>query len=181
MAMSVPSANRTLVLKLVVVAIGMFGFGFALAPMYAKLCELTGLNNLQTAEPTALNTQVDRSRIITVQFDANLRNELPWSFRPLTKSLQVHPGQLVHVVYEVTNASDRDVFGQAIPSYGPQVAGRYFKKLECFCFTRQELKANETRQMPVVFVVEPGLPADVHTITLSYTFFRVEGAGAKPG
>jgi len=152
-----------------------------LAPMYSKLCELTGLNNLQTRDAGALNTQIDRSRTITVQFDANLRNELPWSFRPLTKSMQVHPGELVHVVYEVKNASDRGVFGQAVPSYGPQVAGRYFKKLECFCFTRQELKPNETREMPVVFVVEPGLPPDVHTITLSYTFFRVEGAGAKPG
>ena len=179
--MSAGSANRTLVFKLVVVAIGMFGFGFALAPMYTKLCELTGLNNLQAQDPGVLNTQIDRTRTITVQFDANLRNELPWSFRPLTNSLQVHPGQLVRVVYEIKNASDRDLFGQAIPSYGPQVAGRYFKKLECFCFTRQELKPNETRQMPVVFVVEPGLPEDVHTITLSYTFFQVEGAGAKPG
>ena len=179
--MSAGSANRALVVKLVVVAIGMFGFGFALAPIYSKLCELTGVNNLQTRDAGALNTQVDRSRTITVQFDANLRNELPWTFRPLTKSMQVHPGELVHVVYEVKNASDRGAFGQAIPSYGPQVAGRYFKKLECFCFTRQELKPNETREMPVVFVVEPGLPQDVHTITLSYTFFRVDGAGAKPG
>jgi len=179
--MSARSANRRLVVKLIVVAIGMFGFGFALAPMYTKLCELTGLNNLQTSDAASLITQVDRSRTITVQFDANLRNELPWSFRPLTKSMQVHPGQLVNVVYEVKNASDSDLFGQAIPSYGPQVAGSYFKKLECFCFTRQELKPNETRQMPVVFVVEAGLPADVHTITLSYTFFRVEGAGPKPG
>ena len=179
--MSAPSKNRVLVTKLVVVAIVMFGFGFALAPMYTKLCELAGINNLQASDAPAVNTQVDSSRTITVQFDANLRNDLPWSFRPLTKSVQVHPGQLVHVVFEVTNASDRDVFGQAIPSYGPQVAGRYFKKLECFCFTRQELKPNETRQMPVVFVVESGLPADVHTITLSYTFFQVEGAGAKPG
>jgi len=179
--MSVQAMNRKLVVKLVVVAVGMFGFGFALAPMYTKLCELTGVNNLQSSDVAAANSQVDSSRTITVQFDANLRNELPWSFRPLTKSVQVHPGQLVHVVYEVKNDSDRDVFAQAIPSYGPQVAGRYFKKMECFCFTRQELKPNETRQMPVVFVVEAGLPADVHTITLSYTFFRVEGAGAKPG
>jgi cytochrome c oxidase assembly protein subunit 11 len=179
--MSTPANNRSLVIKLSVVALGMFCFGFALAPMYTKLCELTGLNNLQTSDASARNTQVDESRTITVQFDANLRDDLPWSFRPLTKSVQVHPGQLVHVVYEVSNGSDRGIYGQAIPSYGPQVAGRYFKKLECFCFTRQELKANETRQMPVVFVVEPGLPADVHTITLSYTFFQVEGAGPKPG
>jgi cytochrome c oxidase assembly protein subunit 11 len=116
-----------------------------------------------------------------VQFDANLRNELPWSFRPLTKSMQVHPGELVHVVYEVKNASDRGVFGQAVPSYGPQVAGRYFKKLECFCFTRQELKPNETREMPVVFVVEPGLPADVHTITFPTPSFGWRVPARSPG
>jgi len=179
--MSKSAANKRLVTKLAVVAIGMFGFGFALVPMYSKICELTGFNNLQTSDAAARNGQIDQSRTITVQFDANLRNELPWTFRPLTQSVQVHPGQLVQVVYEVKNASDRDVFGQAVPSYGPQVAGRYFKKLECFCFTRQQLKPNETRQMPVVFVVERELPADVHTITLSYTFFEVEGAGARPG
>jgi cytochrome c oxidase assembly protein subunit 11 len=179
--MSAQAVNRRLMVKLLVVAVAMFGFGFALAPMYTKLCALAGVNNLQSSDASAANSQVDLSRTITVQFDANLRNELPWTFRPLTKSVQVHPGELVHVVYEVKNDSDRGAFGQAIPSYGPQAAGRYFKKLECFCFARQELKPNETRQMPVVFVVEAGLPADVHTITLSYTFFRVEGAGAKPG
>jgi cytochrome c oxidase assembly protein subunit 11 len=179
--MSERASNKSLVIKLVVVAVGMFGFGFALAPMYSALCNLTGLNNLQSSDASALNSQVDNSRTITVQFDANLRNDLPWQFRPLTQQIKVHPGQLTHVVYEVKNTSNRDVFGQAVPSYGPQVAGRYFKKLECFCFTRQELKPNETREMPVVFVIEPDLPSDVHTITLSYTFFAVEGAGAKPG
>jgi cytochrome c oxidase assembly protein subunit 11 len=174
-------SNRKLVVKLAVIAAAMFGFGFALVPIYNTLCELTGINNLQAADTTPHNSQVDKSRTITVQFDANLRNDLPWSFRPLTKSMQVHPGQLVHVVYEVTNSSDKAVFGQAIPSFGPQVAGRYFKKMDCFCFTRQQLNPNESREMPVVFVIEPDLPRDVHTITLSYTFFKVEGAGAKAG
>jgi len=179
--MSKASANRVLMLKLVVVAVGMFGFGFALAPFYGKLCEAVGLNRIQSADALPRNTQVDQTRLVTLQFDANLRNDLPWSFRPLTKSVQVHPGQLVHVLYEVKNASDQPVFGQAIPSYGPQLAAQYVKKLECFCFTRQELRPRETRQMPVVFFIERSLPKDVGTVTLSYTFFMVEGAGPAPG
>jgi len=181
MAMSNTSANRTLLWKLSLVALGMFAFGFALAPFYSKICEVIGLNQIQTRDAVAANTQVDATRSVQLQFDANLRNELPWTFKPLTPVLSVHPGQLVHVVYEVTNSSQQSVFGQAVPSYAPQLAARYFKKLDCFCFTRQELKPGETRQMPVVFVVDSSLPADVHTITLSYTFFQVEGAGPKPG
>ena len=179
--MSRASANRTLMLKLIVVAVGMFGFGFALAPFYAKLCEAVGLNRIRAADAVPGNTRVDPTRLVTLRFDANLRNDLPWSFQPLTKSVQVHPGQLVHVLYEVKNASDRPVLGQAIPSYGPQLAARYVKKLDCFCFTRQELKPHETRQMPVVFLIEPGLPADVNTVTLSYTFFKIDGAGPRSG
>jgi cytochrome c oxidase assembly protein subunit 11 len=179
--MNTASANRTLMLKLIVVAVGMFGFGFALAPFYNKLCEAVGLNRIQAADVVPSNTQVDRTRLVTLRFDANLRNDLPWTFQPLTKSVQVHPGQLVHVLYEVKNTSDRPVLGQAIPSYGPQLAAQYVKKLECFCFAQQELKPHETRQMPVVFLIEPSLPADVSTVTLSYTFFKVEGAGAASG
>lgn len=175
------SANRTLMLRLVVVAIGMFGFGFALAPFYTKLCEAVGLNRIQAADVVPDNTQVDRSRLVTLRFDANLRNDLPWSFEPLTKTVQVHPGELVHVLYEVKNASDQSILGQAIPSYGPPLAARYVKKLDCFCFTQQALKPHETRQMPVVFLLEADLPADVHTVILSYTFFKVDGAGPRPG
>jgi cytochrome c oxidase assembly protein subunit 11 len=168
-------------LKLIVVAVGMFGFGFALAPFYNKLCDAVGLNRIQAPDTVPGNTQVDRTRLVTLRFDANLRNDLPWTFQPLTKSIRVHPGQLVHVVYEVSNASDRPVLGQAIPSYGPRLAAQYVKKLDCFCFTRQELKPHETRQMPVAFLIEPSLPVDVSTVTLSYTFFRVEGAGSTSG
>jgi len=181
MGMSQASANRTLLLKLIAVAVGMFAFGFALAPFYAKLCEAVGLNQIQSADVVAGNTQVDRDRLVTLQFDANLRDDLPWSFRPLTRSIQAHPGELVQVVYEVKNGSDQPVLGQAVPSYGPQLAVRYVKKLECFCFTRQELKPHETRQMLVVFLIGPDLPADVNTVTLSYTFFKIEGAGGKSG
>jgi len=175
------AANRVLLVKLIVVAIGMFGFGFALAPFYNKLCEAVGLNRIQAADAVPANTQIDQTRLVTLQFDANLRNDLPWTFEPLTKSVQVHPGELVHVLYQVKNSSDRPVLGQAVPSYGPQLAARYVKKLDCFCFTQQAFKPYETRQMPVVFVIEPGLPADVNTVTLSYTFFKIEGAEPKPG
>ncbi len=181
MAMSSASANRALLKKLLVIALGMFGFGFALVPFYNKLCEVAGLNQIQKADAGPANGQVDASRTVMLELDANLRDQLPWSFRPLTRRMQVHPGELVQVVYEVRNSSDQPVFGQAVPSYAPQLAGRYFKKMDCFCFTRQELKPRETRQMPVVLVIEPSLPADVTTVTLSYTFFKVEGAGPKPG
>jgi cytochrome c oxidase assembly protein subunit 11 len=175
------AANRSLLKKLSIVAVAMFGFGYALIPFYNKLCEVAGLNQIQRADAAPANSQVDTSRTVTLKFDANLRDHLPWSFKPLTRSVQVHPGELIHVVYEVKNSSDQAVFGQAIPSYGPQLAGQYVKKLDCFCFTRQELKANETREMPVVLVIDPALPSDVTTVTLSYTFFKVAGAGPKPG
>ncbi|MCW5625297.1 MAG: cytochrome c oxidase assembly protein, partial [Burkholderiales bacterium] len=145
---------------------------------YKKICEVTGINNLQVADKatsTNTNTQVDTSRTITLEFDANTRNELPWEFRPVESSIKVHPGQLVQIAYEVHNRSEQMVSGQAIPSYGPRLAERYFRKLDCFCFAKQDLRAGETRQMPVVFVIQPDLPDDVNTITLSYTFFRIEG------
>jgi cytochrome c oxidase assembly protein subunit 11 len=166
-------ANRATLAKLAVVAAVMFGFGFAMVPLYKKFCEAAGVYYLQRPDQVR-NTQVDESRTLTVQFDANTR-DLPWQFRALTPSVQVHPGQMVQVVFEVKNASDTPIVGQAVPSYGPQLAARYVKKIECFCFARQEVKAGETRQMPVQFVVDPRLPAEVKTITLSYTFFELPG------
>ena len=169
--------NRRMLVKLATFAVVMFGFGFALVPFYKAICEATGITNL--LQPDApLNTQVDTSRWVTVEFDANTRG-LPWSFKPQQRSVQVRPGELVQVVYEVRNQSDSAIVGQAIPSYGPKVAGAYFRKMECFCFTKQELAANETRQMPVVFVVDPALPKEVGTVTLSYTFFQLDGATPK--
>jgi cytochrome c oxidase assembly protein subunit 11 len=167
-------SNRTTLIKLAVIAGVMFCFGFAMVPLYKKYCEATGAYNLQRPDQVR-NTQVDENRTLTVQFDANARN-LPWEFRPLTPSVQVHPGQMVQVVFEVTNGSDAPLVGQAVPSYGPQLAAQYVKKIECFCFARQEVKARETRRMPVQFVVDPRLPAEVRTITLSYTFFELPGA-----
>jgi cytochrome c oxidase assembly protein subunit 11 len=168
--------NRSMLIKLLIVTVGMFGFGYALVPLYKLICEVTGIYDVEKASALPANTQIDRSRLVTLEFDANIRSELPWQFRPLQTSVKAHPGELVQVIYEVRNRSDHAVAGQAIPSYGPQVAAKYFRKLDCFCFATQSFAAGEVRQMPVVFVIEQGLPRDVNTVTLSYTFFKVEGA-----
>jgi cytochrome c oxidase assembly protein subunit 11 len=170
-------ANRRLFAKLLVIACGMFGFGFALVPFYEKICEVTGIRNVFQPDRLPANTQVDAARTVTIEFDANTHG-LAWTFKPLQRSVRIHPGELTTVAYEVRNPLDRPVTGQAVPSYGPQAAAQYFKKMECFCFTQQTLAAGEVREMPVVFVVDPRLPQDVRTITLSYTFFEVAGRGA---
>ncbi|MEP7184020.1 MAG: cytochrome c oxidase assembly protein [Betaproteobacteria bacterium] len=165
--------NRTLLLKLGVVVIAMFGFGYALVPFYEKICEVTGLRDIDKAD-AVVNTQVDASRVVRIEFDTNV-HDMPWKFRALQATSDIHPGAITQVMFEVVNTSDHPVTGQAIPSYGPREASRYFRKLDCFCFARQTLAAGERRQMPVVFVVDPQVPKDLSTITLSYTFFKVEG------
>ncbi|MBI1964859.1 MAG: cytochrome c oxidase assembly protein [Betaproteobacteria bacterium] len=172
--------NQQTLVKLLLVAVLMFGFGFAMVPFYRALCDALGLNSVVKPDAVA-NTQVDAGRLLTVEFDTNLRSDLPWTFTAVEKSVRIHPGALTQVTFEIRNRSDRPVTGQAIPSFGPQLAGRYFKKLDCFCFTQQTLAPGEARRMPVVFVVEPGLPQDVNTVTLSYTFFEVEGKNGKDG
>jgi cytochrome c oxidase assembly protein subunit 11 len=172
-------SNLALVKRLAVVVIGMFAFGYALVPFYEQICRATGLRNI--AQPDVVkNTQVDASRSIRIEFDSNLRN-LPWTFKPLEPVVNVHPGEIRQVIYEVVNTTGRPITGQAIPSYGPQHAARYFQKLDCFCFAKQTLQPGEVRKMPVVFVVDPSAPADLATITLSYTFFEVEGASVGAG
>lgn len=171
-------SNLLTMRKLLIVALAMFGF--ALVPFYQKICEVTGINSVIKAD-VVTNTQVEAARLVTIEFDSNLRSNLPWTFRPLQTNVRIHPGELTTVIYEIKNNSDRAVTGQAIPSYGPQVAGRYFKKLDCFCFTQQTLQPGEARQMPVQFVIERNLPQDVNTITLSDTFFEVEGTVKKAG
>jgi len=178
-AAALTQANRRLLAKLLVIAAGMFGFGFALVPFYETICEVTGIRNVFQPDMVA-NTQVDTARLISIEFDANTQR-LPWTFRPLDGSVSVHPGALTQVVYEVRNTLDRPVTGQAVPSYTPAVAGQYFKKLECFCFRQQTLAPGEVRRMPVVFVVDPAVPADVRSITLSYTFFEVTGGEGRRG
>ncbi|HKR39729.1 MAG TPA: cytochrome c oxidase assembly protein [Paraburkholderia sp.] len=173
--------NRSMLIKLVVVALLMFGFGFALVPMYRAICQVTGINNLVQRDATereARNTQVDMTRTISVEFDANARGLL--GFKPEQTSLDVHPGEVMTVMYDISNNEGRTIDAQAIPSYAPKQATEYFRKIECFCFTQQTLKANETKRMPVVFVIDPKLPKDVKTITLSYTFFELNKPAVPP-
>jgi cytochrome c oxidase assembly protein subunit 11 len=166
--------------KLTVVVGLMFGFGYALVPMYNAICNALGINNLARSELLTnghngekVNTQVDPSRTITIEFDTNARG--PWDFKPAVRSLDVHPGQLTTVMYEFKNTQNRTMAAQAIPSYAPKQAMAHFNKLECFCFNEYTLKPGESKQWPVVFVVDSKLPKDVRTITLSYTFFEVGG------
>jgi cytochrome c oxidase assembly protein subunit 11 len=172
--------NARMLGKLMLIAVLMFGFGYSLVPLYKRICELTGINVLavqETKAVEAVNTQIDKSRMITVEFDAS--GQGPWRFRPTVNSLQVHPGEMAQIVYEVVNTQDRIVNAQAIPSYAPQEAAAYFRKLDCFCFKQQTLAANEARQMPVSFYIDPAVPKNVKTITLSYTFFEVGGTLKK--
>lgn len=177
------TANRRLLGKLLVIVSLMFAFGYALVPLYRAICEALGINVLSVTEQRTLewfglgagarNTQVDTTRTITVEFDANARG--PWDFKPAQRSVQVHPGEMTTVMYEFTNVQNRTMSAQAIPSYAPSQAQRHFNKLECFCFNEYTLAPGESRQWPVAFVIDPRLPKDVTTITLSYTFFEVGG------
>ncbi len=177
--MNLRRENVQMVGKLAIVVAGMFGFGYALVPIYKAICEFTGVNILAIGErdvpgrSTAVpgNTQVDSSRTITVEFDANVRG--PWSFKPAQRSLLVHPGEMTTVMYEFENVQDRRMSAQAIPSYAPRQAAAHFNKLECFCFNEYTLAPGEKKSWPVVFVIDPKLSRDVNTITLSYTFFEV--------
>lgn len=166
--------NRRMLTRLSIVAVFMFGFGYALVPFYDRICVALGINSLVERTEPAVNTQIDRSRSVTIEFDANSHG-MPWRFEPVVRHMQVHPGQLVQVDYEVANVRSEPVTGQAVVSYGPKLAGSYVRKLECFCFSQQTLAAGETRRMPVSFVLDATLPAEINTVTLSYTFFEVAG------
>lgn len=178
--------NLRMVGKLAVVACGMFAFGYVLIPVYRHICEMTGINILSLTERQVPgngsagaqvrvpeNSQVDMSRTITVEFDANVRG--PWDFKPAQRSIEVHPGELKSVMYEFQNVQNRRMAAQAIPSYAPAQAAPYFNKLECFCFSQYTLEAGEKKEWPVAFVIDPKISKDVKTITLSYTFFEVGG------
>ena len=183
---SISSINRQILLKLLIASVMMFGFGYALVPMYKALCEVTGINVVTSKNDYGIraysankvgNTQVDYSRKVTIEFDSNSRG--PFTFRPVKNYLEVHPGEMTEIVYEVTNNMNRSVDAQAIPSYAAKSAMEFFTKLECFCFQQQTLAPHEMKKMPVMFVIDAGLPADVKTITLSYTFFEL-GVGQQP-
>jgi cytochrome c oxidase assembly protein subunit 11 len=175
--------NRRMLGKLAVVAGLMFGFGYALVPIYNSICQALGINVLSLSEldaqggklaSAAKNSQIDLSRTITIEFDANSRG--PWEFKPAKRSVDVHPGELTSVMYEFRNVQNRTMAAQAIPSYAPMQAMPFFNKLECFCFNQYTLKPGESKQWPVVFVIDPKISKDVRTITLSYTFFEVGGS-----
>ena len=176
--MSVRRENARMVGKLVAITLGMFAFGYVLVPIYQQICEVTGINILSLSErqvPGAgaagrdaklpANTQIDKSRTITVEFDANARGL--WDFKPAVHSIKVHPGEMATVMYEFQNVQNRRMAAQAIPSYAPRQATAYFNKLECFCFSQYTLDPGEKREWPVVFVIDPRLSQDVTTITLS--------------
>jgi cytochrome c oxidase assembly protein subunit 11 len=159
--------------KLAIFALAMFGFGYALVPLYDVICDVTGLNG-KTGEITAASVSelvVDYDRTITVEFDTNVNSDLPWKFKAVDKKLVVHPGEVTEAVFIAINTSAAEVTGQAVPSVAPAQASLYFNKAECFCFSRQTLAGHEQKEMVVRFVVETGLPDKISTVTLSYTFF----------
>lgn len=177
------TAIRRTSLRLLVVTCLMFGFGYALVPLYNVFCEITGLNGKTgrlSAEQAAVVT-VDEARTVTVEFVTNVNAGMPWEFRPLVSKVQVHPGQPTTVEFEAVNFAQYPVTGSAVPSVAPNAASRYFAKTECFCFTQQVLDAGETRRMPVRFVVDPKLPDTVRVLTLAYTFFESESTAAFGG
>ncbi len=161
------------VLKLFTIPVLMFGFGFALVPLYDVFCEITGLNGKTgRVEASALDPrEIDADRKVTVKFLAVQGNGLPWSFEPMVHEMEVHPGQVYEATYRVSNRSGRKTAGQAVPSVSPTRASLHFNKTECFCFTRQELEAKETRDMPLRFIINHELPKEIVEVTLSYTFF----------
>lgn len=172
-ASAAPARKSAGLAKMVVVAIGAFALTFALVPLYRIACEkVFGIRLERTASEGVQDATAAAKRVITVQFDGGVNSKLPWDFSPNQVTMQVVPGELYETTYHARNTSERTVVGSAVPSVAPARASGYFSKTECFCFTAQTLKAGEVRDMPVRFIVDPNLPADVKTITLSYTFFK---------
>ena len=162
------------------VVVGMFGFGFAMVPLYDVFCDITGLNG-KTGDQAALvdGLKIDTSREVEVEFVASLNENMPWEFKPLQHSVTVHPGEPTRIEYVAINRTDKAITGQAVPSVAPGQAAEYFQKTECFCFTEQVLQPGERIDMPVSFYVDPEMVEDrdakyIHTITLSYTFYEIE-------
>ena len=167
--------NKKTATSLALIAIAMFGFGYALVPMYNVICEITGLNG-KTGRVTKIqaeSSELDQDRLVTIQFDTNVNSELPWKFGSMIKEMQIHPGELSEAVFYAENLSTQVITGQAVPSVASAEASMYFNKTECFCFTQQSLGPGERIEMPVRFIVDPKLPERISMMTLSYTFFRV--------
>jgi cytochrome c oxidase assembly protein subunit 11 len=173
-----PEAKRRTVWLLSLLALGMFGFGFALVPLYDLLCQVTGIQSVSlrsageaVAEP--LSSRED-SRLITIKFDTSVHPNLPWDFQPLERQLQVHPGKLYQVNFAARNRSSASVTGQAIPSVAPWQATAFLNKLECFCFNRQTLAGGAAVEMPLRFMISPDLPPEIRSLTLSYSLMKPE-------
>jgi cytochrome c oxidase assembly protein subunit 11 len=165
---------------LLAVTVGMFGFAFALVPLYDVFCELTGINGKTAAsEYIVTEPAVTSERMVTVQFVARVGNGLPWEFRPTAQQLQVQVGKIYTATYYVRNRATRDVHAQAIPSVAPGLAATHLRKIECFCFEVQTLAAGEAKEMPVRFLVDSELPNDIATLSLSYTMFLVDAADSN--
>lgn len=172
---SVSQTNRRLVRRLLLAVGVMFGFGFALIPLYDVFCEITGLNGKTGTEAVSVvRDVVDTERTVTVEFVANVNVSAPWEFAPTVTKMQVHPGEFYQTSYHARNLTAESLVGQAVPSVSPGQAAQHFQKIECFCFTRQAFAPKEGRDMPVVFMVDPALAKDISTVTLSYTFFRLQ-------
>jgi cytochrome c oxidase assembly protein subunit 11 len=164
--------NRTLIIKLAGMAIGMFAFGFLLVPLYDVFCDLAGLGGKTNSAPAVVTAPMpDESRVITVEFVASVNEYAPWEFRPTVSSMEVHPGELYDATFFARNLTGHSLTGQAVPSVAPGSAAKYFRKTECFCFTSQEFAAEEGRDMPLQFIVDSELPEHIDRLTLSYTFF----------
>ncbi|MBX5462335.1 MAG: cytochrome c oxidase assembly protein [Steroidobacteraceae bacterium] len=164
--------NRKLLLKLLAFSLGAFGFGYALVPLYQVMCDITGFGNeKRLAERSVINAKPDPSRTITVEFLAQLPTVGNWEFRPLQSSMEIHPGQLYTADFIAKNLTGRDTVAQAVPMMAPTKVAPYFHKTECFCFTPQHFSRGEERELPVRFVVDPAIPADIDRITLAYTFY----------
>ncbi len=164
--------NQRIVIRLLVLVVAMFGFGYALVPLYDVFCDITGLNG-KTGDRVSANSQriIDESRTVKVTFLASLNESMPWEFKPQQQFVEVHPGQPMTIQYSAINKSNKPITGQAVPSVAPGLAAAYFQKTECFCFTQQELKPGEEKLMPVTFVVDAELPRHMNELVLSYTFF----------
>lgn len=169
------SSSNISAIKLCCFAVAMFGFGYALVPLYDLLCDITGLNGKSenVTQQQQANFAVDESRTITVEFITTLNQGMSWDFEPEIAKIEVHPGKPYQTSFFVKNKTNRSVIGQAIPSVAPFAAANHFIKTECFCFNNQLLEAGQAMEMPVVFVINPNLPDHVKTVTLSYTYFDV--------
>ncbi|WP_117235147.1 cytochrome c oxidase assembly protein [Vibrio maerlii] len=168
-------SNRKLSLKLCAAAIAMFGFGFALVPLYDVMCDVLGINGKtnETAVNQPQSLTVDYSRTIRVEFLSHISKGVPWGLQPKQKVLNVHPGEVIQTHYVANNNSATDRIGQAVPSVSPGLGASYFNKIECFCFNHQPLAAGGKAEMPLIFYIEPDVPDSIHTLTLSYTLFDI--------